>query len=42
MGGTMVTIAGLTMGVAIFLLCWYFFIPGAKELFDEENKKSKK
>ncbi len=39
MGGTMVTITGLIIGAAIFLLCWYFFVPGAKELFDEENNK---
>lgn len=35
----MVTITGLIIGAAIFLLCWYFFVPGAKELFDEENNK---
>jgi cbb3-type cytochrome oxidase subunit 3 len=42
MGGTMVTLTALIFITAIFLLCWYFFVPGAKELFDEENKKKRK
>lgn len=34
MGGTMVTIAYITMSIAIFLLCWFLFSPEAKDLVE--------
>ena len=35
-------IAGIIVGVAVFLLRWYFFSTEAKNLFDEENNKQLK
>ena len=29
----------ITIGTAIFLLCWYFFSPGAKELVEQDWKE---
>lgn len=34
----MATIAYITMSIAIFLLCWYLFSPGAKELVEQDWK----
>jgi len=35
----MEVITGLTIGTAIFLLCWYFLSPGAKELVEQDWKE---
>ena len=29
----------ITIGTAIFLLCWYFFSPGAKDLVESDWKE---
>ena len=39
MGGTMVTIAYITMSIAIFLLCWFLFSPEAKDLVENSWKE---
>lgn len=35
----MEVITGLTMGMAVFLLGWYFLSPGAKELVEQDWKE---
>jgi len=35
----MEVITGLTMGMAVFLLCWYFFSPEAKDLVESDWKE---